>query len=151
MKVILLRDVKKVGRKFDVKDVADGYARNCLLPAGHARPATPDALARLAAERAEHDQAAAALAARLERELGAPAAAHLVLKAKANPEGHLFAAVHAADIVAALIAQQTALGSDLHPEMIILEKPIKTLGTYQVPIRITEHKTATIAVAVEAE
>lgn len=132
MKVILLKDLAKVGQAYEVKDVADGYGRNLIIARGLGLAATPANLRRLEAE-----QARRAVTAKIQRELLMKSLADLAgqrvtITAKANPEGHLFAGVHAANIVQAL-KEQTNL--DLPPEMIILDQPLKTTGEFTIKVK----------------
>ena len=133
MRLILLQDVKALGKRGDIVDVADGYARNFLLPRKLAGEADKGALARLdaqqkAAERRESQELAdaRALAARLE-------AAKLSVKAKAGGNGKLFGAVTNADVASA-IAGVLAVEIDRHK--IEMANQIKAIGTYPVEIRL---------------
>ncbi|HZV77131.1 MAG TPA: 50S ribosomal protein L9 [Candidatus Babeliales bacterium] len=144
MKLVLLRDVPALGKRGDVVDVADGYARNYLLPRKLAGEADKGALARLDAQQKAHDrreslelEEARDLAARL-------ASAKLTVKAKAGESGKLFGAVTNADVAAA-IASALSVAVDKHK--IELAGQIKALGSYPVEIRL--HKSVVAKAAVD--
>lgn len=135
MKVILLQDVKNIGRKNDVVDVAEGYARNFLIPRGMAQEATSGNLRQRKQERAAQAQRqereeteAREAAAKLEQHA-------IVMKVKAGEGGRLFGSVTAADI-AAEVKSQT--GVDVDRRRIDLREPLKTLGVHELSVRLYE-------------
>ncbi|MBX6351326.1 MAG: 50S ribosomal protein L9 [Clostridia bacterium] len=146
MKVILLSEVKGLGGPGKVAEVADGYARNYLIPRGLATPATEAALRekeasdrrRTARERREREEARA-LALRLR---------DLVLRvpARAGEGGRLFGSVTAQD-VARHLAQ--AAGVEVDRRRIELPGPIKTVGRHVVRVRLHPEVVAELVVAVE--
>ena len=133
MKVLLIKDVYKLGRAGDVKRVADGYGRNFLLPQGLAVLATPGALART-----EHirDQANAKRAV-LNNELGGVAEIlsklTLTFPAKAGETGKLYGSITPALICEAIKSQT---GIDVNRRQLDSE-PIRTLGTHKARVRMT--------------
>jgi large subunit ribosomal protein L9 len=144
VKIVLRNDVSGMGRKGDVLDVADGYARNYLLPKGFALVATPgveaqaEAMrkarqARIAAERAE--------AAEIAKVLGNTT---VRVTAKAGREGKLFGSVSASDIAAAIAAQT---GTEVDRRSIDITDAIKTTGSHSVVARL--HSEVEVAVIVE--
>ena len=133
MKVILRADVDRVGKKGDILDVADGYARNFLLPKQLAMVATDGAVAQAAAMRRARDVRDAA-----DRSAAEEVARRLVPKvitipAKAGSEGRLFGSVTSADVVDA-VAEQA--GIELDRRKLLLSDPIKSLGTHSVAVRL---------------
>lgn len=136
MKVILLRDIKKIGRKYEVKEVNDGFARNGLIGTGAALPATPENLGRLKAEMAKVVQTTEIRANLLGKGLSAVEGLSLEFTAKAGPAGHLFADLHATTIAAEL-AQKTGL--DIHPDWLDV-KAIKTVGEHNITLKIGNQK-----------
>jgi large subunit ribosomal protein L9 len=130
MKVILLQDVAKIGRRGDITDVPDGYALNQLIPKKMVAPATAantkkqEALKAQQAASAEATQAAFAAAK-------ASLAAHTpVVLADANEKGHLFKAVNVSDIVEAA----KKVGIELAPDMLKIEHSIKEVGEHTVKL-----------------
>jgi large subunit ribosomal protein L9 len=133
VKVILRADVADVGHKGDVLDVADGYARNYLVPRGLAMAASKGAIAqaesmrRARAVRDAHDrESAEELARRL-----TPGVVRIPVKAGA--EGRLFGSVTSADVVAAVATQS---GVELDRRRVHLDEPIRALGVHEVPVRL---------------
>ncbi len=133
MRVVLRTDVEGVGKKGDILDVADGFARNFLIPRGRAIKATPGVEAQATAMRRSLD-----LKDAKDRE-GAETVARtlvpLVIKitARAGTEGRLFGSITAQDVVDAV---STQAGVDLDRRKLHLDEPIKTVGTHQIPVRL---------------
>ena len=148
MKVILTQDVKSQGKKGQLVDVSDGYARNFLLPKKLAVIATAENLntmkqqekARKAQEAAEKAQAQAT-AKQLEGLM-------VKIAAKAGEGGRLFGAVTAKEISEALSAQH---GVDIAKTKLVLEEPIKACGGYQVKAKLGYEVTSTVNVMVTEE
>jgi large subunit ribosomal protein L9 len=145
MKIVLREDVEKLGRKGDLLEVADGYARNYLVPRGLAIKATKGVVAQAEAMRRNRearevrDRAAAEdLAGRL------TAGGALTVTARAGEGGKLFGSVTSADIAAALLART---GVEIDRRTVQLEEPIRELGEAEVPIRL--HSDVTVALQVE--
>ncbi|MCR4607650.1 MAG: 50S ribosomal protein L9 [Oscillospiraceae bacterium] len=133
MKVIFLQDVKGQGKKGDMKEVSDGYARNYLLPRNLATQATADNLNALKIK----EKAAAAKAAK-EKALAEENAKKLegvqvIIRAKAGSSGKLFGAVTSAEIAEALKEQ---FGIDIEKNKIVQGDPIKTYGSYTVKAKL---------------
>lgn len=147
MKVILLQDVKGQGKKGEVVDVNEGYARNFLIKKGFAEVATATKIndinmKKSAAEfhRAEEAAAMRALAAEIKGK-------NFTVKIKAGANGKVFGSVTAADIAAAL----GQAGYQIDKKKIVLSQPIKTLGGYDVDVKLMEGVATAIKVSVEAE
>jgi large subunit ribosomal protein L9 len=145
MKIIFLKDVPKIGKKYEVREVADGYGRH-IVSKGLAEPATKETLARIekkmlvdASQKKVHEEL-------LLKTLESLDGASVTLRGKANEKGHLFASIHKEEILAEL-KRVTRL--DMHPDYVVLERPLKELGTYQVPINVATHR-AVFTVVVEA-
>ena len=147
MKVILLKDVAKVGKQYESKNVAPGYARNFLLPNKLAEIATEKALARLELVKSLHEEKTKETEALLIKELNKIKDATITLEEKANKKGHLFAGIHAEKLLEHI---KSKLGLELYVEHIKLEKPIKELGKYTVEIHIQD-KSAQLSVVVEED
>lgn len=131
MKVILQKDIARVGKKFEVKDVPSGHAMNYLIPQNLAVPATDGELKKLAAMEekvtAEHKEKEAAFTALLEKVENED----IRIEAKENEKGSLFQAVREADI-AAQISEQTGLS--VSEDMISLDTPLKQSGEHTIAL-----------------
>lgn len=147
MKVILLQEVRKLGPRGAVVEVADGYARNYLFPRKLASPVTEGKLAQMrkekeeaaARERRELEQARK-WARRLQEE-------SVVVRARAGEGGKLFGSVTAQDIATAL--EQLCRGLEVDRRKLKLTDPIKSLGEHRVTFKIHPRVTAEVRVVVE--
>jgi len=145
MKIILLQDVAKVGRKHEIKDAADGFARNFLIGTGKAIVATPANIAKINALKkntiisAEHgEQNFNSLVEKL-KDLT------ITIKAKANPAGHLFAGLHETEI-AEKIFKETGIAVD--SAWVKTLKPIKELGEQKIKLQKGD-RNIEVAISVE--
>lgn len=132
MKIILLKDVAKVGRIYETKEVADGYARNFIVARGWGLPATPANLRRVEALKTHRERGGKLEIEEAERLFEALKDKKISIEARANESGHLFAGLHEAAIAAA-VTKQTGLA--LPAGIIELEQPIKTLGEFTVKLK----------------
>lgn len=130
MKVILLADVKKVGRKHEVVEAANGYAQNVLLPKKLALPATPEYLKRFQKEKGLAAEKQAFSQSLLEKNIKELDGKTLVLSVRANENGTLFKTIHAKDIVEQLEKQFGVV----IPESSLLMEDIKKVGEYRVVV-----------------
>ncbi|WP_303803824.1 50S ribosomal protein L9 [Ruminococcus flavefaciens] len=145
MKVIFLQDVKGSGKKGELKNVADGYARNMLLPKGYAVEATPENMNKL-----EGAQASAQHKIDVDVQAAKDAAAKLKGKkveivAKAGSNGKLFGSVTAANVADALSQQ---LGVKVDKKKIVLSTDIKNFGSYTATVKLYNGIAETIDVEV---
>jgi len=147
MEVILRQDVDKLGTRGQVVKVADGYARNYLLPKRLAVPATPANKKIIEQERQAHLRREAREKSEAEELARLLAGLSLTIARKAGEHDQLFGSVTAQDISDAL-AQQNF---NIDRRKIQLEEPIKQLGEYQVPIRLHREVTVSIGVNVVRE
>src|SRR5216683_3008825 len=133
MRVILLQDVEGLGKAGDLKDVANGYARNYLLPKRMAAGATPQLLAnyqqRIAAEQRKLEKQVEANRQQAER-LGQIT---LTFKARVGSQGRLYGSITSQDIAAAL---RDAENITIDRRMIELGDPIRSTGTFSIPVKI---------------
>ena len=145
MKVIFNTDVRGQGKKGEMKEVSDGYARNYLMPRGLASPATADAVnalklkekakaAQIAKEKAQAEENA--------KKLGG---VQVIIKAKAGNAGKLFGAVTSQEISDALKAQ---FDIDIEKNKIVQAEPIKTFGSFSVKAKLGYEVSGTINVLV---
>jgi large subunit ribosomal protein L9 len=138
MKVILTANVPKVGRQYEVKEVADGFGRNFLLARGQAILATPEALKKLAQERERDAAAAAQSAEEWEKIFKTLATTELKITAKASEQGHLFAGLHAEKLSAELKKQ---VGLNIPAAYLVLpEGAVKKTGEQPVIVRVGERE-----------
>ena len=137
MKIILLRDIKNIGRKYEVKEVNDGFARNGLIAKGSALPATPDNMGRMRAEMDKVVNEAKAKKQLIEQGLKELNNLTVTLSGKNNADGHLFAAIHTLEIAREI---EKVAGIKIEPSWIELAHPIKTVGEHKITIKIDGHK-----------
>lgn len=148
MKVILTEDVKKVGKKGELVEVSDGFARNVLFRKNQGVEATNKAINELnlknkadAKRRAEELQEAKELGEKVKE-------MQIVIKIKAGDGGRLFGSVSTKEITKEAKAQ---LGLELDKKKIVLKEPIKSLGTHIVKLKLHPKVTSEFKVKVEAE
>ncbi|OGI76413.1 50S ribosomal protein L9 [Candidatus Nomurabacteria bacterium RIFCSPHIGHO2_02_FULL_42_19] len=139
MKVIFLHDVPRVGKKYDVKEVNGGYAVNFLLPRRLAEAATVKALLELERRQKEITIEREVQENLLIKNLEEIKGKVVHIKAKADEKGHLFAQVHKKEIVDSMKTEHRA---DINPEFIVLEKPIKAVGEFDVPVKLKDKKSS---------
>lgn len=147
MKVILLKDISKVGKKFDVKDVADGFALNSLIPKGFVKVATPAALKEVEALKAIFEGEKKVHEDLLSKNLHEIEGKVITVALKASEKGHLFAGIHQVE-VADIIKQE--LHADILPDFIELPKPIKEVGSHVVEVKAGDKK-AVLTLVIEAK
>ncbi|MGQ0825137.1 MAG: 50S ribosomal protein L9 [Actinomycetota bacterium] len=148
MKIVLRQDVDNLGKKGDLIDVADGYARNFLVPRGFALTASTGSQKQAEAMRRNRDARD-----RRDREAAETVAAQLsgrtiTITARAGPEGKLFGSVGSADVAEAAHSQ---LGVEIDRRKIDLHDPLKELGAAGVAVRLHPDVTATLTVDVVAQ
>jgi large subunit ribosomal protein L9 len=144
MRVVLRSDLDHVGKRGDIVEVADGYARNFLLPKGHAIMATKGVTAQANSMRRARD-----LKDARDRESAEQVARALVplvfrIPARSGPGGRLFGSITAADVTDAVAEQSNVT---LDRRRLHLDEPIKTLGTHEVPVKL--HSEVEFRVTVE--
>lgn len=147
MRVILKDDVKNLGKIGDIVDVSDGYGRNYLIPRGLAFPASEKNIKAL-----EHEKrliSAKAIKLKKETELLAERLSHMTLsiKAKAGEEEKLFGSITTMDIKDALKGE----GIDIDRKRILLQEPIRRLGSYTVGIKLAQDIISEINIRVVSE
>lgn len=147
MKVILVTDVPKLGKRGQVIAVADGYGRNYLLPKGLGIEATPANLRRFEGQKDAKKRRTERETSEAETLAGRLDGFSLTVKAKAGEEGRLFGSVTNKDIASGI---KDILGLDIDKRRIEIEEPLKTLGTYRVAVRLSQTISREITVAVEA-
>lgn len=144
MKVILLQNIKKIGQKDEVKDVNEGHARNLLIPRKLAVEATPKALGELKKRQEEKSVKKEKTDKEFLSAVNKLSGFDLVIKKKANPEGHLFSSVSLKEIVQRLSEE----GIGLRESDLDLSDHIKSLGKHGIKVKNSE---ATLQVIIEKE
>ncbi|HYB41725.1 MAG TPA: 50S ribosomal protein L9 [Candidatus Methylomirabilis sp.] len=147
MKIILLEDVATLGRRGEVRDVADGYARNYLLPQKLALNATAANVKNLESIKARQESQAAKNLAHAQAQANTIGGLHMEVSRQASDEDRLFGSVGRNDIATFL----TQKGIDLERRRIGLDEAIKSLGEFNVPIRLHPEVTAQLKVTVTRE
>lgn len=145
MKVILLQDVKSLGKKDQIVEVSDGYARNMILPKKLGVEATPKNMNDLKLKKAHEDKVAAeilaeaqALAAKMKEE-------SVSLTIKMGEGGRTFGSISSKEVAEAM---KTQLGHNIDKKKIVLKEPIKTPGTHIVDVKLHTKVTAQMTVKV---
>jgi large subunit ribosomal protein L9 len=146
MKVILLRDVAKIGRRYQVVDVPDGFALNKLIPRKDAEPATPATLKRVEHLKERDKSGKEGIAVAIKKIVADLSENTLFVPMQANEQGHLFQSVHADDVVnAAKVA-----GVKIPKEYIHFETPIKSVGNHSITLK-SQNEGATLTINVIAK
>lgn len=144
MRIVLREDLSDIGKRGDIIEVSDGYARNFLVPTGRAIPASEGVTAQAAAMRRARDlkdakdrEGAEAIAKRLVPMV-------ITVEGRAGREGRLFGSVTMADVVEA-VETQSGIALDRH--RLLTHEPLKSVGTHQVGVRL--HPEVEFALTVE--
>jgi large subunit ribosomal protein L9 len=148
VKVVLLEDVRRLGMAGEVKEVADGYGRNFLLPRKLAMLATPPALKEaeiLRQKQAETQQQLNTEFSELAQQIEGITVS---FKAKVAAEDRLYGSVRETDIAREV---SNVIGSDIDKEKVELQEPIRQLGSYEITVRLTQDLAPKITVTVEEE
>jgi len=133
MKIILLKDVKKIGKKYDIKDVADGYALNSLIPNNIAVPATHSYLKLVEAKKKQSALMKEDFKKAFEFAVSKLPEGKLHVSGKVNEKGHLFAGIHEDQIIEEF---KKETGVILCSEHFSLEKPLKELGEHIIDLKV---------------
>jgi large subunit ribosomal protein L9 len=144
MQVIFLKDVEKVGKKFEVKEVKDGYARNFLLPQGLAKPATKEALEWLEVQKEIQEKKAEGDLKKAQELASSLDDLEVVISVKTGDADQLFESVTAQKISEKL----KEMGFDIKKSQIGLEEPIKEIGEFPIKIKLEHNLEVEIRVEV---
>lgn len=147
MKVLLCQDVDKLGWYGEVVNVADGYARNYLLPYGIATVPTDEKIESMAAERARRAEERQHVLEQLVKIAEDVNDAEVVIAANANAQGHLFGSVTEKDIAENLRNQ----GYEIKESMVALGSHIKEVGTHEVKLKVAQGVPTKISVVVVSQ
>lgn len=147
MQIILQEDVEKLGTRGQLVDVAEGYARNFLLPRKLALEASPGNMKRLEKMRVAFAKKEATEKESAQKLADLLAAVSLTEARKAGENDQLFGSVTSADIAEALAAQ----GFTIDKKKIVLSEPIKLVGEYEIPVKLHREVTANVKLTVKKE
>lgn len=146
MKVILLRDVAKIGKRNEVKEVPSGYALNMLIPRKMALIASPENLKKIAQVHASQAKSSEYHEAQFDDALAKLGAAPLELRIEANAQGSLFKAVRPEDVVSAA----KSVDAVIEAAQVVLDEPIKHVGAHTIALK-SGKKTGTFVLEVTAK
>ncbi len=146
MKVVLFEDVKSLGKKDDIVEVSDGYARNFILKKKLGAEATPKVLNDLKLKKQNDDKVAAEKLAEAKEFAARLSDLSVEVKIRAGQDGRAFGAVSTKEIATAAKEQ---LDMEIDKHKLVLKEPIKAIGTYQVPIKLHPQVTAELKVVVK--
>ena len=147
MRIILLQNVEKLGKKYDIKEVADGYARNFLIPKGLAKPATKENLKWLETQKEIEVKKAEEELKKVEAVATNIDGQEIIIPVKIGEEGQLFESITSQKIYEKL----KELGFEIKKSQIDLPEPIKELGEYPVKIKFEHNLEAEIKIIVVEE
>lgn len=139
MRVIFLQDVPRVGKRHDIKDVNDGYAVNFLFPHKFAEPATAKAISELEIRKKSIEIEKEVQMDLLLRNLEEIKGKVVHIKGKTDEKGHLFSGIRAQNIVEAMKSEHHA---EVSESTIKLDKPIKEIGEYDIPLEVNGQKSS---------
>ena len=148
MKVLLTQDVASLGKAGEIKKVATGYGRNYLIPRGLAVLTRPDLVRQAEEQRRAAEKKAVRETADARALAQKMAQMTLTFKAKAGEQDKLYGSITSGDIVEELAKQ---LGREMDRRKVLLEQPLKQLGSHQVAIKLATDVTAELTVVVERE
>ncbi len=137
MKVILKQDIKGIGRKYEIKNVSDGYANNFLLPKKLAEFATPDAVKKAELAKATSQAEIEVQEKLLQSQIELLKSTKISISKKANEKGHLFEQVHPKEIQDALKKQAKL---DFSTDSFVVENPIKEIGEHKIIVDVGNYK-----------
>lgn len=147
MKVILLKDVEKVGKKGDIKEVADGYARNFLIPEKLAVLASKSEIAKIEAQKETEAKQAEEELARYQEIATQMDGLELEISVKIDEDGKLFGAINASQVSEKLQEK----GFEIKKEQVKLEKAIKEIGEHEVTVELPHNLEARVKIIVTEE
>ena len=147
MRVILLKDVEKTGKKFEIKDVKDGYARNFLIPQGLAKPATKEALEWLEIQKEIQEKKAEEELKKAQELASTIDDLEVAIPVKVGEDDQLFESINAQKISEKL----KEMGFDIKKTQIELPEPIKEIGEFPIKIKLEHNLEVEIRVIVNKD
>ena len=148
MKVILLKDVKNIGKKGEIKEVSDGYARNFLIPRRLAVKATEGNIKHLLDEKKQEKEKEERIRKRSEEILNKLSKKVWEIRVKAGSAGKLFGSLTSSSIAEML---SKATGEEIDKRWVKVKKPIKEIGTYEIDVKLPGGVRGKIKVKIERE
>jgi large subunit ribosomal protein L9 len=144
MKVILLKDIEKLGKKYEVKTVSDGYARNFLIPRGLAKPATKELIKWAEKQRELEEKRAEEELKKIQKLASQLDGQEIEFVVKMGKEGQLFESINQIKIAKKL----KEMGFEIKKNQVVLDEPIKEVGEFPVKIALDQGLEAEIRVIV---
>jgi len=147
MRVVLLEDIENLGKKYEIKEVADGYARNFLIPKGLAKPATEEAIKWAEIQKEIEEKKAEEELKKVQEFASSIEGLEVVIPVKMGEEGQLYESVNAQKISEKL----KEMGFEIKKSQILLEEPIRELGEFPIKIHFEHNLEAEIRVIIVEE
>jgi large subunit ribosomal protein L9 len=147
MKVILLKDIENLGKKYEIKEVSDGYARNYLIPKKLAKVANEKNLKWLEKQKEKEEKKAEEELKKVQEVASAVDGQELVIPVKVGDDGQLFESI----TVQKIYERLKELGFEIKKSQILLESPIRELGEFPVKIKFPHNLEAEIKIIVTEE
>jgi len=147
MRIILLQDVENVGKKYEVKEIKDGYARNFLIPKGLAKPATEEVLKWLEIQKEIEVKKAEEELKKVQKVASVIDGQEIIIQVKIGEDDQLFESITSQKISEKL----KELGFDVKKNQIDLSEPIKEIGEFPIKIHLEHNLEAEIKVIIVAE
>jgi len=147
MRVILLQDIENLGKRYEIKEVKDGYARNFLIPKGLVKPATKEALAWLEMQKEIETKKAEEELKKVQDFASSLDGLEVSIPVKIGPEGQLFESITSQKILERL----KEMGFEVKKPQIDLIEPIKELGEYPIKIKLEHNLEVEIKLIVTEE
>ncbi|OGI83715.1 50S ribosomal protein L9 [Candidatus Nomurabacteria bacterium RIFCSPLOWO2_01_FULL_36_10b] len=147
MKVILLDNVKKLGERYETVNVKNGYAHNFLIPRKLAVQATPDVLSRVANMRSEYEKEHGARIEKLKEAFESISGAKITISHNTNEQGGLYEAIDEESIITAI---NQKYNTNLKASAIVLDEPIKKIGTYNIKL-LSDNVSTDVTIEVVAQ
>ncbi len=147
MKVILLQDIENLGKKYEVKEVKDGYARNFLIPKGLVKPATKQALKWLEIQKEILAKKAEEELKKIQETVSKIDGLEIIIPVKVGEKGELFEKITAQKIAEKI----KEMGFEVKKNQIILENPIESLGEFPIKIKFEHNLEAEVKLIISEE
>lgn len=147
MKVILLKDIEGVGKKYEIKSIKDGYARNFMIPNGLAKTANSSAMAELKEIKKQEEKIAEEHLIEIQKVASKIDGQEFEFFVKTGDDGQLFESITPLKIAKKL----NDSGFDIKKDQIVLDNPIKELGEFHAKINLDHHLEAKITIIIEPE